>query len=90
MAATEDKLGTLHDALAEVLTNAVKAEGTPAAVLAVAAKFLKDNNITCSPSGDNALGDLEAALRAKRERTKLTAQDKRELGFVADVSHLMQ
>jgi len=90
MAATEDKLGALHDALATILTQKVQEEDTPAAILAVAAKFLKDNNITCSPAGDNALGELEAALREKRNRARITAQDRAELGLVADVSHLMQ
>ena len=90
MAATEDKLGSLHDTLADVLSKAISAEGAPAAVMAVAAKFLKDNNITCTPAGDNALGELEAALREKRNRARITAQDRAELGLVADVSHLMQ
>jgi len=90
MAATEDKLGSLHDTLADVLSKAISAEGAPAAVMAVAAKFLKDNNITCTPAGDNALGELEAALREKRNRARITAQDRAELGLVADVTHLMQ
>lgn len=89
MAATEDDLGTLHNALARTLTELVGAEGTPAAILAVAAKFLKDNNVTCTPSTDNELGELEAQLKARRERAKLTAQDKKEIGDVADVTHLM-
>jgi len=90
MAATEDKLGSLHDTLADVMSKAISAEGAPAAVMAVAAKFLKDNNITCTPAGDNALGELEAALREKRNRARITAQDRAELGLVADVTHLMQ
>lgn len=37
-----------------------------AAILTVAAKFLKDNNITCTPSKENALGELEEKLKANR------------------------
>lgn len=35
------------------------------AMLQAAAKFLKDNNVTCEPSKDNALGEL-ADIMAKR------------------------
>jgi len=89
MAATEDKLGSLHDTLADVLSKAISAEGAPAAVMAVAAKFLKDNNITCTPGTDNALGELEKQLAERRKNMKLSAQDKKEIGEVADVTHLM-
>jgi hypothetical protein len=44
-----------------------------AAIIAAATKFLKDNNITCTPSKDNALGDLEDAMKrrqAKRQANK--------------------
>lgn len=89
MAATENDLGELHNELARVLTKIVGADGASAAHLAVAAKFLKDNNITCTPAADNALGELEKALAERRQRAKLSAQDRKELGGVADVEHLM-
>lgn len=89
MAATESALGELHDALAKTLTDLVGVETPSAAVLAVAAKFLKDNNITCAPSTDNALGELEAAIAKRKGKSKLSLREKQELGTVADVEHLM-
>lgn len=89
MAATEDTLGELHTQLAQTLTDLVKADGTSAAVLAVAAKFLKDNNITCTPATDNALGELEAQMRAKRQKAQLTAKERQELAAVGGIEHLM-
>ena len=89
MAATESALGDLHDALAKTLTDLVGVEAPSAAVLAVAAKFLKDNNITCTPATDNALGELEAQMQAKRNRAKLTSKEKDELRAVGGVEHLM-
>lgn len=41
-----------------------------AAIIQAATKFLKDNNITCTPSKDNALGELEEKMLARqRKRT---------------------
>lgn len=66
-AASEGALGTLHDTLARVLTTAISSEeGAPAAILAVAAKFLKDNDITCAADKDNALGALTEAMAAAK------------------------
>ena len=74
--ADSDKLGNLHDMLAETLTQAIK-EGiplvnqetgevikapAPAAILNVARQFLKDNNIDCTPSATNPIGLLSEAL----------------------------
>ena len=39
-----------------------------AAVLTAAMKFLKDNNITCAPSKDNAVGELERAMQEREEK----------------------
>lgn len=62
-AATEAALGSLHATLATVLTQALTAEGgAPAAVLAVAAKFLKDNSISCVVDKENGMGELQRAL----------------------------
>lgn len=46
----------------------VEAQKMPvsAAILTVAAKFLKDNNITCEPSSDNELGALEKTMRDRQ------------------------
>jgi hypothetical protein len=89
MAATEVALGELHVALANTLKDLVGVEAPSAAVLAVAAKFLKDNNVTCTPSSDNAMGELEAAIARRKQKTGLSLKEKQELGGVADVEHLM-
>lgn len=91
MAANEAVLGLLHDLTATALI--AKLKGTPvldeggeptgevipcsAADIQAAAKFLKDNNITCSPADDNKLGELEQKLkdRQKRRASRLTPQD---------------
>lgn len=48
-----------------------------AAIIQAATKFLKDNNITCVPSEDNKLGELQAILndRQKRKRERLQPAD---------------
>lgn len=102
MAANEDLLGKLHDMTATALMVAM--EGTPilnedgeevgrmmptAAVMQAAAKFLKDNNITCAPSEDNKMGELRDALDEKnkrREQRRATraelAEASKEAGFL--------
>jgi hypothetical protein len=60
-----------------------------AAILTVAAKFLKDNNITCVPSKDNAIGALEAKVKereAKRAERRATQSDLKEA--TADMSFM--
>ena len=60
--ATEDLLGSLHDAVAQDLLMRVQSgEATPAELQA-AIKFLKDNGIEALVSGDNNLGKLMNAL----------------------------
>lgn len=88
MAATETALGELHVALAETLSKMI-ADGASASVLAVAAKFLKDNNVTCTPSADNAMGELEAAIARRKKQSGLSLKEKQDLSNVADVEHLM-
>lgn len=94
MAANETKLGALHDQLATVMAKALEGETSSyeddegatqtvtippsAAIMQVAAKFLKDNNITCTPSSDNAMGELEEKMRQQRERrARVTPTDLR-------------
>ena len=89
MSASEEALGGLHSLLAKALADRVASPDAPAADLAVAARFLKDNGITCTPAADNALGELEKALAAKRSRARITDQDKADIARVADVTHLM-
>jgi hypothetical protein len=91
MAATETKLGLLHEKVTEVLVEALEGDVIPAytevnpltdevtevperrlppsaAIIAAATKFLKDNNITCAPSEDNAMGELMDQLKAKQRK----------------------
>ena len=92
-AASEEALGELHSALATALSNAIKSNDCAASIMAVAAKFLKDNNITCTPGTDNALVALEEALSRRQNARKgsaLTPEEKAQLGPVADTMRLMQ
>lgn len=85
MAASEGKLGALHEKVADVLLTALDGELLPgygegdeavpdkvippsAAIIAAATKFLKDNEITCTPAENNALGELEAKMAARRAK----------------------
>ena len=85
MAASESKLGALHEKVADVLLTALDGELLPgygegddavpdkvippsAAIIAAATKFLKDNEITCTPAENNALGELEAKMAARRSK----------------------
>ena len=91
MAANEDLLGQLHEITAKSLIDKIKGiaildeDGQPtgeivppsAADIMAASKFLKDNNITCAPSADNTLGELEQKLKDRQTRraSRLTPQD---------------
>lgn len=78
MAASEGKLASLHDAVADALIDGVKGSKIPGdegelvslppspALLQAAIKFLKDNDVTCTPSEDNKLGNLQEQLRKRR------------------------
>lgn len=50
----------------EVINEASKIPPS-ASVLTVVAKFLKDNNVTCAPSKDNAMGALADKLAKQKE-----------------------
>ena len=86
-AATESKLGTLHDKLADVLITAV--DGMidtqvvdPPTLNAVRA-FLKDNDIVCVPSADNRVGTLSNKLSALRAEGKERFKDSNVVPIVA-------
>lgn len=68
MAANEALMGALHDALARDLMQKIQDGVATAAEMSVARGLLKDSNITCAPAADNALGELEAQLAAKKAR----------------------
>lgn len=56
-----------------------------AAIIAAATKFLKDNNITCAPSDNNAVGGLVEKLKAKQKlkASRLEMADaKHDMGFL--------
>lgn len=77
MAANEELLGLLHDALAHVLLARITGGTATAADMSVARGLLKDSNITCAPAAGNAISDLQSALDAKKaaraERRKAMA-----------------
>lgn len=73
---TKDDLGILHSALADALLTRVESEDCSSADLAVAAKFLKDNDIIAKVGDDGGVGKLEEALnKSKRPRHSLTPAD---------------
>ncbi len=73
MAATDKKLGELHEAVATCLIQAIEhsEEGPSASLLAVAVGFLKNNNITADPTTNSELAALGERLAARRQK-KLT------------------
>jgi hypothetical protein len=54
----DNVLNSLFDAVAEDLLTKIQTGEAKPADLAVAVKFLKDNNITCLPTDSNPLGEL--------------------------------
>lgn len=62
MAATEDKMGTLHEAVVSLLLNKVLDGTATPAELSTAVKMLKDNNIEAIPTENNKLGKLAMSL----------------------------
>ena len=57
-----DKLNSLFDAVTEELLMKIKSGEAKPADLAVAVKFLKDNNITCVPTDGNSLEELMKSM----------------------------
>ena len=81
-AATEEKLANLHNVLADALIAGVSEQKTVLdeetgeeatyyvanpALLTVAIKFLKDNDITCQPSEENKTGRLKQELEERKK-----------------------
>ncbi len=74
MAASEEVLSKLHDALTRDLLARIESGEATAADMAVARGLLKDNRITCLPKDDSGIGELEKKLadrKAKRPVPKL-------------------
>ena len=83
MAAKQDILGELHEALAQLMLNELRwymdqdpPIPLPAADKAAIAKFLKDNSITCDPADSSQLEELRTQLEGKREANKTRLQAK--------------
>tara|TARA_Y100001951_G_scaffold60918_1_gene48501 strand:+ start:118 stop:348 length:231 start_codon:yes stop_codon:yes gene_type:complete len=57
-----EKLNTLFDAVADELLTKIKTGEAKPADLAVAVRFLKDNNISCVPTDSNSLGELMKSM----------------------------
>lgn len=79
--ASEAKLGTLHGVVAEALTEAISNPGEVGlspAMLGAAITFLKNNNITASPTENAALAGLNASLAARRRKKQMTLADAHE------------
>ena len=58
----EEVLQSLFDAVADDLLTKIKSGEAKPADLAVAVKFLKDNNITCVPTDGNSLEELMKSM----------------------------
>jgi len=89
MATKQTELNNLHELLAQVMAIQVGDKATwvneegevvssytaSPALLAVAAKFLKDNEITCSVEDDANLGELDNLLSKKQKKGRLALVD---------------
>jgi len=73
MAASEQKLGDLHEAVADAFAEQVedgveKVVRPSPALLGAAVAFLKNNNITADATQNEALVGLSKALQARRRK----------------------
>lgn len=64
MRATEDELSALHRIVAESLSKRIGSDDATASDISNAIKFLKDNNISCTPGASSALDELKRQLEA--------------------------
>ena len=62
-----EKLNSLFDAVADELLTKIKTGEAKPADLAVAVKFLKDNNISCLPTDGNPLSELMNSMPFSEE-----------------------
>lgn len=82
-----DELPEVIDEDSGEVTAPAKRLAPSAAIIAAATKFLKDNNITCVPTEDNALGELQRKMEERRnKRIRLSEADimdaKSQAGFL--------
>lgn len=81
-AASESELGLLHALVAKVLGSRITdPELCTSSDLSAAIKFLKDNNITASPEGSDALRELKEKVEAHGE---VSSADDEELQRALD------
>lgn len=66
--ASEDALGILHGVVSEYLTLKLLSGKATAAEVGAAITFLKNNNITASPSANAALQRLSQTLQERRNK----------------------
>lgn len=74
MAATEDLLGQIHEAVASDLLRRIQSGEASPQELAQAIKFLKDNGIEALPTENNKLGRLAQSLPDFDEEEPLHAR----------------
>lgn len=99
-AASEESLGSLHAAVATALTEVIANGATvvdkegevikitaPAPYIGAAIAFLKNNNITASPSKNKDLAALKDTLGKRRQRKEITRKGLEE---AADAFNQMQ
>lgn len=90
-AATEDKLGELHEALADNLIDRlrngervwdsksgqfVQLDSCTPSTLNVITRFLSDNDITCVAEEASRIGELQRAMDERRKRRGIKDGDK--------------
>lgn len=67
--ATHDSMKDLHGKLADSISNALDDdEFVSPALFTVAARFLKDNDITCQSEAGNKVNELEEQLKLARAK----------------------
>jgi len=64
--------------VAGYLIDKIQSEECTASDVANALKMLKDNNITCAPSEDNKIGELNAALAKRKAAAGPASEELRE------------
>lgn len=80
--ASEDALADLHRVVAEQLSARVAGGTATASDISNAIKFLKDNNISCTPGASSALDELQRELEkasARSGKPQINPQDEVDL-----------